>query len=283
LFQTDRVRPAPRLLQAAESGRRAASPVSVAPPLAASSVLLRSAGIFWRFGCVVPMGARPQWCCLTAPDPAQTATEVLVEPGSHQVWVTFADAQTCRVDLTPLLTLDTHRSLRLPRVFAAVALSPAGRGLHWPGGVQLDSGSVRLAPVGGWPVRPVACLPAHQRYRPLLPYLHYQDPPLQAQPLPVDRASVQRQLQLRPGELDQILRHSPVAAEILLPRLSDLATLLTGHFPGLSLAVLLRRPWRHSTLRYPSSPFLHTMLGCLQFGRPDLIEQPCLLLLTGLP
>jgi Protein of unknown function (DUF2442) len=210
-----------------------------------------------------------------------TVTEVLVEPGGHQLWVTFADDQTCRVDLTPLLKLDMYRSLRVPQIFARAEPALAGAGVSWPGGAYLDAQSVRTAPEGEQPVLPIACLPAMHRYRPLLPYLQYQLSNVQLGLK--DPVVIQRLLQLRAGELDQMIRNSPVPAELLLPRLSDLSTFLTSHFDSVHVSALLRRPWRYGQEQCPAAAHLHTMLGCLQFGRFDLIERPCLLLATGLP
>ncbi|WP_180969936.1 DUF2442 domain-containing protein [Deinococcus planocerae] len=193
-------------------------------------------------------------------------TEVLVEPGSHQLWVTLGGEQTHRIDLTPLLAVETYRTLRLRTLFARVQVSTNGHHLLWPGGARLDIASSLQA--GPLPVRTLAVVPAQQRYRPL-------------RPLPIEPTVVQRLLQLRPGELDQILQRTPAPAEVLFARLYDLGVFLTGHFAPEHLAALMRQPWRYGEQRCPGEPLLHTMLGWLQWGRPDLIERPCMLIATG--
>lgn len=208
-------------------------------------------------------------------------TEVLMEPGSHRVWVTYADEQTHHVDLSSLVATETFRALRLPPLFAQVRLSADGRCLIWPGGARLDASSILLSPNGPLPVQLVAVVPAKNRYRPLLPFLQYQQVRSYLHPLPIAPSVVQRLFQLRAGELDQMLDSLAVPADVMINRLYDLATFLTLHFSSEHLSVLMRRPWRYAELAYPSQTFLHSMLGCLRHGRPDLVERPCLLLLTG--
>lgn len=206
-------------------------------------------------------------------------TEVLVEPGSHQLWVTLGGEQTHRIDLTPLLAIEKYRTLRLRTLFARVQVSSDGYRLLWPGGARLDIPSILRA--GPLPVRTLAVVPAQQRYRPLLPYLLHGQPHTYLRPLPIELAVVQRLLQLRPGELDQMLRHTLAPADVLLARLYDLGVFLTGHFAPQHLSALMRQPWRYGEQQCPGEPLLHTMLGCLQWGRPDLIERPCMLIATG--
>lgn len=206
-------------------------------------------------------------------------TEVLVEPGCTQVWVTFNDGFTHRLDLRPLLTLESHQSPRLPALFAQVQLSADHQFLRWPGGAILDIAA--LLSSGERPTCTLAVMPSTQRYRPLLPYLRYQFPPLYLRPAPIERSVVEQLLQLRGGESTAILESLPVSTEILLNRLYDLAVFLTSHFDQTHIYTLMRRPWRFGQQQCPSNPLLHTMLGCLQRGRPDLIERPCMLIATG--
>jgi len=105
-----------------------------------------------------------------------TITEVLVEPGESQVWVTFDTLETHRLDLLPLIQSDTHESLILQKLFDRVKVGRDARHLVWPGGACLD------APHGPLPVGRRAILLADQRYRPLLPFLHYQQPPSYLRP-----------------------------------------------------------------------------------------------------
>ncbi|WP_233218911.1 hypothetical protein [Deinococcus arcticus] len=114
-----------------------------------------------------------------------------------------------------------------------------------------------------------------------MPYLQFQQPHTYLRPAPIEPMEVQRVLNLRTSELNQILRGSNVPAEPLLNRLYDLGMFLTGHFAPEHLYALMRRPWRYGQQQHPHQPLLHTMLGCLQHGRPDLIERPCLLIATG--
>lgn len=206
-------------------------------------------------------------------------TEVLAEPGHVQVWVTFDDGFTHRLDLRPLLTLESHQSLRLESIFSRVKRSADHQSIQWPGGAHLPIRDL-IGP-GERPTRTLAVTPAGQRYRPLLPYLVHQFPHTYLRPAPIEAVVIERTLQLRRGELNGILSSLPVPPEILLSRLYDLGTFLTGHFDQTHLYALMRRPWRYGQQRAPHQPLLHTMIGCLQRGRPDLIERPCLIIATG--
>ncbi len=208
-------------------------------------------------------------------------TEVLVEPGSRQLWVTFNEVQTYRIDLSPLLETETHRVLQLLPCFAQAQISPDRQSIRWPGGAQLDTASIVRAPVGPLAVRPMAVVPSVHRFRPLLPYLLYGEPHTYMRPAPIEPVTVQRLLQLKNGELAQILMALPVSDTVMLNRLYDLGMFLTGHFSEQHLYGLMRHPWRSSAQKYPGDPILRTMLSCLQHGRPDLIERPCMLLATG--
>lgn len=208
-------------------------------------------------------------------------TEVLVEPGSRQLWITFNGAQTHRVDLTPLLEVETHRVLQLLPCFVQAQIDPDGQHIRWPGGAQLDIASIVRAPTGPLAVRPMAVVPSVHRFRPLLPYLLYSEPHTYMRPTPIEPVTVQQLLQLKNGELAQILRALPVADGVMLSRLYDLGMFLTGHFSGQHLYGLMRHPWRYSAQKHPGDPILRTMLSCLQHGRPDLIERPCMLIAAG--
>lgn len=225
--------------------------------------------------CSIPVEAATQTSALGG------ITEVLVEPGVHQLWVTLGHEQTHRLDLQPLLDIETHRTLRLTTLFARVQVGPGGQHLIWPGGVQLDLPSLLEKPGAQLPARTLAVVPARHRYRPLLPYLLHQQPATYLRPTPIEPVTVQRLLRLRTSELDQVLRGVPVPAEPLLNRLYDLGVFLTSHFAEDHLYALMRRPWRYGEQQCPRQPLLHTMLGCLQNGRPDLIERPCMLIATG--
>lgn len=208
-------------------------------------------------------------------------TEVLTEPGSLQVWVSLDDGQTHRVDLTGLLDLDAFQALRLPRVQMGVRIAPDAWHLRWPGGAQLDVTSITEAPAGPLPVRPVAVLPAEQRYRPLLPYLRALEPVIYLHPNPVAERVVCDLLGLKAADLQTMLRHYPAPTEVTLNRMYDLGAFLNDLFPRQHMHALLRRDWPYAIRSCPGQGLLHTMLGCLSYGRPDLIERPCLLLASG--
>ena len=207
--------------------------------------------------------------------------EALPEPGGTQLWVTFDDQLTRRIDLQPLLTQESHRLLRLPRAAARVTVDPDGLALRWPGGANLLAESILHAPQGPQLVSPVAMLPAAQRFRPLLPYLHHFTPALYIRPDPIEARVVSQWLGLHPEQLDQALRLVQAPNTIALGRLHDVMMVLLEHFSREHLHALLRRPWVYGQSKMPSQPLYHSILGCLTYGRPDLVEQPCMLLLTG--
>lgn len=213
--------------------------------------------------------------------PSGMITEVLVEPGQHQLWVTFEMRETHRIDLRPLTLDDTHRTLTLGRLFERVKIGRSAQHLSWPGGACLDARSILDAPHGTLPIIRIAVLPSEQRYRPLLPFLLHQQPPSYLRPLPIEPVMVERLFQLKPGELGVMLQSVNAPHEVVLPRLHDLAIFLTEHFAPEHLYGLLHRPWRYGQQQCPNQTFMHTMLGCLLHGRPDLIERPCLLLMSG--
>lgn len=211
----------------------------------------------------------------------QTITEALPEPGSTHFWVTFDDQQTHRIDLEPLISQDSHRLLRLPRAAARVTVDPGGQALRWPGGASLLAESIQQAPHGPQPVLPVAILPATQRFRPLLPYLRHLMPGPYLHPDPIEARVVSRLLGLNLEQLNQALRHVPAPPVVALGRLHDIMTVLNEYFSSEHSRGLLRHPWTYGQNRMPGQPLFHSMLGCMTYGRPDLVEQPCMLLMTG--
>ena len=210
-----------------------------------------------------------------------TITEVLPEPGSTQLWVTFSDDRTHRLDLELLLRLPEYRALGLNRLFGRVKVSADRLALEWPGGARIGLQAILAAPVGPLPLLPVAVLPASERYRPLLPYLRHLDLPIYLHPDPIEAGTVIKVLGLKPGELETArgnLRAPPTQA---YARLYDAGVFLEEHFLGADLSRLLRRSWRFGAEQSPGQPQLHTVLGCLMYGRPDLVERVGLTLLTG--
>lgn len=209
-------------------------------------------------------------------------TEVLPEPGSHQLWVTFSHHQTYLVDLTPLLTLPPFHALQLSRLFRRARVDPDGRHIVWPGGALLSANSILCpADLRTSSLVLLARVPEEQRYRPFLPYLQHLDLPIYMRSLPIEADVVERLLQLKAGELKASLVNSRVPESQEFARLYDVAVFLGEHFGSDHLAALLRRPWRYSQLRCPGQRHLDTMLGCLLHGRPDLVEQPCRWISTG--
>ena len=118
-------------------------------------------------------------------------TEALPEPGIPHVWVTFNDEQSHRIDLTPLFGLLPFHVLNMARVLHRVSVSPDQLHIQWPGGVRIDAVSILQAPAGPVPVRPLAIVPANQRFRPLLPYLRHLLPVIFVRPAPIEGAVVQ--------------------------------------------------------------------------------------------
>ena len=210
-----------------------------------------------------------------------TITEVLPEPGSTQLWVTFSDDRTHRVDLELLLRLPEYRALGLNRLFGRVKVSADQLALEWPGGARVNSQAILATPVGWLPLLTVAALPAAERYRPLLPYLRHLDLPIYLHPDPIEASTVIKVLRLKPGELDTACRNLRAPEALVYARLYDVGVFLEEHFLGADLSRLLRRPWRFGAEQSPGQPLLHTMLGCLTYGRPDLVERVGLTLLTG--
>lgn len=214
-------------------------------------------------------------------------TEVLPEPGVLHLWVTFDNGLTHRVDLEQLTRLSRFQMLTLRRAFDRVRVSQDGTRLEWPGGAWIGAGEVLGAGAvsehsgGALPVLPVARLPQDERYRPLLPYLKHLNMGIYLRPGPIQPSSVKTLLRLNESELAIALQQLRAPEEQVLGRLCDLGAMLTEYFAGDDLARLLRRPWRYGLERCPGQPLLSTMLGCLMYGRPDLIERPCMLMITG--
>jgi len=209
-------------------------------------------------------------------------TEALPEPGVFQVWVTFDDGMTHLLDLQGIIGLEEYRVLRLRKAFERVTVSRDGQRLEWPGGIGLSADDLLTAPGDRLHLIRIARLPSRQRFRPLLPFLKHLDMGIYLRPDPVQASTVLTLLRMKPTELDTALKQLRAPDELVLGRLCDLGVLLLEYFCGDDLSRLLRRPWRYSTEQCPGRPMLHTMLGCLMYGRPDLIERPCVLLATGM-
>lgn len=212
---------------------------------------------------------------------APTILEVLPERGRPQVWVTCTNDRTYRIDLTPLCRLESHLQLRLATVAEHVRVAASGQAICWPGGAELDVASVQRAPGAMHPVRLMGTMTPARRYRPLLPYLEALQPAIYLRPAPIDAQVISQMLSLKTGELDSAPRHYHAPAELVLNRIYDVALFLQEHFSRDHLNVLLRRPWPYAQRVCPGDPLLHTMLDCLRYGRPDLIERPCQLLAVG--
>jgi len=207
--------------------------------------------------------------------------EALSEPGVPQIWVTVDDGLTHHLSLKTLTDLEPFRVLRLRRAFDQINVSGDGQWLEWPGGVRIGVEDILNAPAGHLPLLPIARLPREQRYRPLLPFLKNLDMGIYLRPDPIQHSTVITLLRLKPPELETALKLTRAPTELVLGRLCDLGVFLIEYFCGDELSRLLRRPWRYSAEQCPGQPMLHTMLGCLMYGRPDLIERPCMLLATG--
>ena len=210
-----------------------------------------------------------------------TITEVLPEPGSTQLWVTFSDDRTHRLDLELLLRLPEYRALGLNRLFGRVKVSADHLALEWPGGARVGLQAILAAPVGPLPLLPVAVLPAAERYRPLLPYLRHLELPIYMHPDPIRSDTVMKVLGLKPGELETALRNLRAPEKQVYGRLYDAGIFLQEHFSRDHLSSLLRHSWRFGLEQSPGQPLLHSMLGCLTYGRPDLVERMCVALATG--
>lgn len=212
---------------------------------------------------------------------ALTITEVLPEPGTTQLWVTFTDDRTHRLDLELLLRLPEYRALGLHRLFGRMKVSEDHLALEWPGGARVGAQAILAAPRGPLPLLTVAVLPAVERYRPLLPYLRHLDLPIYKRPDPIEAGTVVKVLGLKPSELETACQNLRAPDAQVYGRLYDAGIYLQEHFSGDHLSSLLRRTWRFGAEHSPSQPLLHTMLGCLMYGRPDLVERMCMVLATG--
>ena len=210
-----------------------------------------------------------------------TITEVLPEPGSLQLWVTFDDDHTHRLDLEPALRLPEYRALGLKRLFGRVKVTAGGRALEWPGGARLGALAILGASTGVLPLQLVAVIPSAERFRTLLPYLRHLELPIYLRPDPIEASAVIKVLGLKPGELETACGNLRAPGAQVLGRLYDAGIFLQEHFSGEHLTTLLRRPWRFGAEQAPGQPQLHTMLGCLMYGRPDLVERPLITLMTG--
>lgn len=213
------------------------------------------------------------------PMPELHITEVLPE-GDDAAWITLGDGLTRLVGLHPLMALPTHRALRLQRLVRRPRLTPDGMQVMWPGGATLDAASVHQAPGGPLPLALLAVVPTAQRYRPLAALLSHTDPPVPDYLDVRPEHTVRSGLGLSPGDLTSVVeRHGPVPHDLMVARLSDLLLTLRQVLPGDALPALLRQPWPYARRHHPHSILLDTALGCLRFGRIDLVEAPLIHLL----
>lgn len=212
-----------------------------------------------------------------------TVTEVLPE-GVDRIWVSLSDGLTRLLSVRPLLGLTTHRGLHLPDLTRRPRVTPDGRCIRWPGGPFLDADSVLNAPSGSLPVDLLALVPFSSRFRPLQGLLLHARPNLHGYGDVRPMATVQTLLGMTAGELEPVFaHHRPASEDLVLGRLSDLALLLWAWFPDGAARQLLRRPWPYALRQSPGDPLVETALGCLRFGRIDLVEAPLVLLATGGP
>ncbi len=210
-------------------------------------------------------------------------TEVLPE-GDDRIWVSLSDGLTRLLSVRPLLGLHTHRVLQFPDLTRRPRVTPDGRCIRWPGGPFLDVDSVLDAPSGGLPVELLALVPFSSRFRPLQGLLLHARPKLHGYDDVRTVATVQTLLGMTASELEPVFaHHRPAPEDLVLGRLSDLALLLYTWFPDGAVRQLLRRPWPYALRQSPGNPLLETALGCLRFGRIDLVEAPLILLATGGP
>ena len=159
---------------------------------------------------------------------ALTITEVLPEPGSTQLWVTFSNDRTHRLDLELLLRLPEYRALSLNRLLGRVQVSEDHLALEWPGGAQVSAQAILASPGGPLPLLPMAVLPSAERYRPLLPYLRHLDLPIYLRPDPIEAHTVVKVLSLKPGELETACRNLRAPEAVVYARLYTEAQ-LTEH------------------------------------------------------
>lgn len=198
-------------------------------------------------------------------------TEVLLEPGRPQLWVTLEGKTTHLLDLTALLETERGSVLRLPRAWRAVKLTPEKDGLRWPG---LTLPRAELVPLTQYVV------PVSERYRPLLPHLRCHEPPLYTVP-PADAGRLQALLGLKAQEVHQASRALCVPESLAQQRLYDIGILLRHYTSPNAALEILRRPWPIAVRL--DSPLMSTMQGCLLHGRPDVVERSLVhLLLEGL-
>lgn len=210
-------------------------------------------------------------------------TEVLPE-ADDRIWVSLSDDLTRLLSVRPLLGRTTHRALRLPDLTRRPRVTPDGRCIRWPGGPFLDVDSVLNAPSGVLPVELLALVPFPSRFRPLHALLLHAKPNLHGYDDVRPLATIQTLLGMTTGELEPVFaHHRPAPADLLLSRLSDLALLLCSWFPNGAACQLLRQPWPYAQRESSGDPLLGTAMGCLRFGRIDLVEAPLILLATGGP
>lgn len=199
-----------------------------------------------------------------------TLTEVLVEPGAPQIWVS-SGTFTHHIDLTPLLNLKKGMPLRLSRNRKAVSIAPDAESLSWPGLTLHWSDLQDMR---------VCQMPVQERYRPLLPYMRAHEPHL-APVAPITPSRLQLLLSLKTHQIEEAARSLNVSPDLANQRLYDIGIVLREYIGHDAMLSLLRRPWPIAARL--SHPLFHNMQSCLIHGRPDLVEK-CLvkLILEGM-
>ena len=212
---------------------------------------------------------------------SERITEALPE-GDDRVWVSLEDGLTRLIDLRPLMTLATHRTLRLRRLTRCPTVSPDGRFICWPGGAHISAAAVKRATSEEASfLKVLAMVPFTRRFRPLSAILRHAEPNLHGYHDVRTLQTILPVLGLKPGEFGSLIStYLPASEDLVLARLSDLSLFLKEWFPDQALPALLRRPWPYAIRKYPGSRLLDSALGCLRHGRIDLVEAPLLLLAT---
>lgn len=188
-------------------------------------------------------------------------TEVLIEPGGYQLWVTVDGETTHLIDLSPLVDTERGKLLRLPRAWRAVGIATDRRELRWPG---LSLPWRELSPLT------VHTVPYAERYRPLLPYLRCHTPPLYTV-APMTPLRLQSLLSLKSHQLPVAATELGAPEHLVQQRLYDVGVLLQHYLSPNPTLELLRRPW--PIAHRLGSPLMSSMQDCLLRGRPDVVER----------
>lgn len=207
--------------------------------------------------------------------------EALGDP-PHDLWITPSEGLCRRLNVRTLSQQERYAALATPHILKGARVTPDQQAVLFPGGLALPAQALTHAPEATPHVDLVALVPAGQRYRPLYAFLYQVSDPPAPYPTHVNHVEViRRYFSLTNEQVSRLLPSYPAPEEQVLARLADLALFLDTLFgPALSLS---RAPWWYAEQQYPNRPLLHTIVGCLQRGRPDLIERPCLAVAQGLP